>query len=70
MYANPELAGDNLKQLPMNLLDAIRNFENDTVLKAAMGNEFCDAYCKLKRNDWSKYTSSLSQWESDTTLDC
>jgi glutamine synthetase type III len=70
MYANPELAGDNLKQLPMNLLDAIRNYEKDSVLKTAMGNEFSDAYCKLKRNDWSKYASSLSQWERDTTLDC
>jgi glutamine synthetase len=70
MYANPELAGDNLKQLPMNLLDAIRNYENDSVLTASMGEEFSNAYCKLKRNDWSKYSSSLSQWERDTTLDC
>ena len=70
MYANPELAGNNLKQLPMNLLDAIRNYEKDSVLTAAMGEEFSSAYCKLKRNDWSKYSSSLSQWERDTTLDC
>ena len=70
MYANPELAGDNLKQLPMNLLDAIRNYEKNSVLVAAMGEEFSGSYCKLKRNDWSKYSSSLSQWERDTTLDC
>ncbi|MFK8078364.1 MAG: type III glutamate--ammonia ligase [Granulosicoccus sp.] len=70
MYANPELAGDNVKKLPLNLLDAIRNYEKDSVLQNAMGSEFSEAYCKLRRNDWSKYASSLTQWERDNTLDC
>jgi len=70
MYANPELAGDNAKRLPLNLLDAIRSYEKDSVINAAMGKEFSAAYCKLKRNDWNKYASSLTQWERDTTLDC
>ena len=70
MYAHPELAGDDVKNLPLNLLDAIRCYEKDTTLSKAMGSEFSQAYCKLKRNDWNKYSSSLSQWERDSTLDC
>ena len=70
MYANPELAGDNVKKLPLNLLDAIRNYEKDSVLQNAMGSEFSEAYCKLRRNDWNKYATSLTQWERDNTLDC
>lgn len=69
MYAQPELAA-NAKKLPLNLLDAIRSFENDTVLQASLGADFCDAYAKLKRQDWHKFSSSLTQWERDNTLDC
>lgn len=69
MYAHPEQAGD-VKKLPLNLLDAIRAFEEDTVLCDAMGNEFSSAYTRLKRLDWNKYSSSLTPWERDHTLDC
>ncbi|MFK7856637.1 MAG: type III glutamate--ammonia ligase [Granulosicoccus sp.] len=69
MYAQPELAG-NAKKLPLNLLDAIRCFENDKILQASLGADFCDAYTKLKRQDWHKFSSSLTQWERDNTLDC
>jgi glutamine synthetase type III len=69
MYAHPELAGD-AKKLPLNLLDAVRLFEMDTILQNALGSEFCAAYSKLKRQDWHKFSSSLTQWERDNTLDC
>lgn len=69
MYAHPELARE-AKKLPLNLLDAIRKFEQDTVLQKALGSEFCAAYSKLKRQDWNKFSSCLTQWERDNTLDC
>jgi len=69
MYANPEAAG-NVRQLPLNLLDSIRHFENDNYLTKTLGSEFSTAYCKLKRADWDKYSSSLTPWERETTLDC
>jgi len=40
------------------------------VLRAALGDEFTDAYIKLKTNDWDQYSQHLTQWERDTTLDC
>ncbi len=69
MYANPELAGER-KKLPLNLLDALRNFDADEALKDALGDEFSAAYIKLKMDDWNKYSRHLTQWERDNTLDC
>ncbi|WP_290999351.1 type III glutamate--ammonia ligase [Hyphomicrobium sp.] len=56
-------------KLPLNLLDALRNFDKDAELKAALGNEFADAYLKLKQNEWNSYASHFTQWELDNTLD-
>ena len=59
-----------VKKLPLYLIDAIRLFAKDKVLRSALGGEFCDAYIKLKTNDWDQYSNHLTQWERDTTLDC
>lgn len=56
-------------RLPLNLLDALRNFDGDESLKAALGNDFSAAYLKLKRQEWNSYASHLTQWERDHTLD-
>jgi glutamine synthetase type III len=56
-------------KLPLNLLDALRNFEKDGELKQALGDEFSAAYIKLKTSEWNGYTSHLTQWERDNTLD-
>ncbi len=59
-----------LKRLPLNLLDALRAFEKNQVLRHELGDEFCDAYLKLKHQEWSSYCASISAWERDNTLDC
>jgi glutamine synthetase type III len=56
-------------KLPLNLLDALRNFDKDTELKATLGNEFAAAYVKLKTDEWNSYASHFTQWERDNTLD-
>ena len=56
-------------KLPLNLLDALRNFDKDAGLKSALGEEFSKAYVKLKTNEWNSYTSHFTQWERDNTLD-
>ena len=58
------------KKLPLYLIDAIREFSKDRVLRTALGKEFCDAYIKLKTDDWNQYSHHLTQWERDNTLDC
>jgi len=56
-------------RLPLNMLDALREYDKDKGLKAAMGDEFSAAYLKLKRQEWNDFTSHFSQWEKDNTLD-
>ncbi len=56
-------------RLPLNLLDALRAFEQDEVLKAALGMEFSDAYIKLKHDEWNSYCGHFTAWERQMTLD-
>ncbi|MBB6468236.1 type III glutamate--ammonia ligase [Aminobacter carboxidus] len=56
-------------KLPLNLLDALRAYDEDSELKAAMGEEFSAAYVKLKHQEWNSYASHFTQWERDHTLD-
>ncbi|RMC32109.1 type III glutamate--ammonia ligase [Paracoccus alkanivorans] len=68
MYAEGYKVKDAPK-LPLNLLDAIRNYDADEELKVAMGEDFSAAYIKLKTKEWNSYCSHLSDWERDNTLD-
>jgi glutamine synthetase type III len=56
-------------KLPLNLLDALREFEKDKSLQAALGEEFSAAYLKLKYQEWNSFASHFTQWELDQTLD-
>ncbi|MEM9814277.1 MAG: type III glutamate--ammonia ligase, partial [Pseudomonadota bacterium] len=69
MYAEADKA-PNVRKLPLNLLDALRELERDTLFPKALGAEFVDAYLKLKMDDWTSYTRHLTDWERDRTLDC
>lgn len=60
---------ENVKKLPLNLLDALRAFEQSPILKEAFG-AFLPAYAKLKQEEWNAYSRHLTQWERDNTLDC
>lgn len=56
-------------KLPLNLLDALREYDKDKSLKAALGEEFSAAYLKLKHQEWTSYAAHFTQWERDNTLD-
>ncbi|MEM6480841.1 MAG: type III glutamate--ammonia ligase, partial [Pseudomonadota bacterium] len=56
-------------RLPLNMLDAIRAFDKDKTLKAAMGDKFSAAFIKLKSEEWNRFTAHFTQWERDNTLD-
>lgn len=58
------------KKLPSYLVDAIRLFEKDSILRDALGASFCDAYIKMKKSEWDDYSQSLTSWERRHTLDC
>ena len=57
------------KKLPLYLLDAIRLFDKDKPLKAAMGESFSNSYVKIKMEEWNLYSQQLSAWERAASLD-
>ncbi|TCL90112.1 gamma-glutamylmethylamide synthetase [Rhizobium sp. PP-WC-2G-219] len=59
----------NAPRLPLNLLDALRDYEKDDALQVAMGRDFSAAYLKLKHGEWTSYCSHFTDWERETTLD-
>ena len=68
MYAEGHTVKD-APRLPLNLLDALREYDGDTLLKGAMGTEFSKAYLKLKTDEWNAYAAHFTEWERQTTLD-
>jgi glutamine synthetase type III len=68
MYAEGHTV-QNAVRLPLNLLDALREYDKDEFLKQAMGTDFSTAYLKLKHAEWNAYASHFTEWERATTLD-
>jgi len=56
-------------KLPLNMLDALRAYNRDKELMAAMGEEFSNAYMKMKNQEWDDFCSHFSTWEKANTLD-
>jgi len=69
MYTQGDKA-KGAKKLPLNLLDAIRALQKNKTLRECLGDEFSDAYVKLKIDEWNKFTHHLTDWERKYTLDC
>jgi len=68
MYAEGHLVKD-APRLPLNLLDAIRAYEEDEGLQAMMGTSFSASYSKMKMQEWNSFVSHFSRWERENTLD-
>jgi glutamate---methylamine ligase len=68
MYTDGHLVQD-VKKLPLNLLDALRALEGSRLLSESLG-EYVPAYLKLKHQEWNDFSRHLTQWERETTLDC
>ena len=68
MYEDQD-AIKSAEKLPLNLLDAIRAFNDDKALKQSLGIEFSDAFIKLKMQEWESYVGHFSDWEKQNTLD-
>jgi glutamine synthetase len=60
----------NARQLPLNLLDALRNLKQSKVLSSAFNKDVIASYVKLKMEEWNEYNRHLSDWERQNTLDC
>jgi glutamine synthetase len=58
------------RELPHNLLDAVRAFRASSVFEHAFGDEFVTAYARQKLAEWQSFSGHLTGWERRTTLDC
>lgn len=56
-------------RLPLNMLDALREFDKDKTLKAALGEDVSAAFLKLKHQEWDRFTAHFTDWERANTLD-
>jgi len=56
-------------RLPLNLLDALRMFDENEVLKGKLGSEFSSAYLTVKHQEWNAHAAHISQWERVASLD-
>ena len=67
MYSAGPLEG--VTKLPAYLIDAIRLLDGSAGLRAAMGDEFIDAYVTIKQREWDDYARQITEWERAATLD-
>ena len=65
-----EQPNPDAKKLPVNLLDALRSLESNSVLSKYLGKSFIKSYLKLKYQQWQQYNNQVTQWEIDNTMDC
>ena len=56
-------------KLPLNMLDALREYKRDKELQAMMGQDFSDAYLKMRHQEWNSFTAHFTEWERTHTLD-
>jgi glutamine synthetase len=55
--------------LPQNLGEAIDDFEADTVLRRAIGDNLAQEFIRLKRMEWIEYSRHVSAWETRRYLE-
>ncbi len=69
LYATPiaELRARGLETLPSNLVEAIAELEQNSVLREAFGRgrdeDYLDYYCRVKRDEWRRYHEQVTPWE-------
>jgi glutamine synthetase len=59
----------HVKRLPLDLLDALRAYEANIVLRDAFGDDLVVAYLKLRHGECNSYARRLTEWKRRRTLD-
>jgi glutamine synthetase len=64
-----QLAEQNIRVLPQNLLEAITELERDEVVCGALGPGLSKEFIELKRMEWTEYARHVSDWETNRYLE-
>jgi glutamine synthetase len=62
-YSPAQLKQHGIDILPQNLNEAIRAFEDDSVIRDALGNSLSEEFIMLKDMEWVEYMRHVSDWE-------
>src|SRR5262249_45398371 len=67
LYEMPEaeLAARKIKFLPTTLSEALDAFEQDSVVRGALGETYAKEYVRVKREEWREYNQTVSDWERE-----
>ena len=63
-----EIKSRKLQFIPQSLPEALQALENDAVVQSALGPELVIEFLRVKRQEWVRYHSNVTQWEIDTYL--
>jgi len=58
-----EMDAAGVQRLPRNLDEATTLFEADDFLKSVTGEQMHASFCAYKRDEWERYSVSISEWE-------
>ena len=58
----------DIHSLPKTLYDALREFRKSDFAKSAVGEHVHEKYIAAKTEEWTEYTTRVSQWEIDKYL--
>lgn len=64
-WSPQQLKKAGVKLLPQSLTEALDAFEQDKVLRAALGEDLAAEFLSLKRMEWVEYSRHVSDWERD-----
>lgn len=59
---------NHIEKLPADLGEALRELEKDGLLVETLGTHIYEHYVKAKKIEWSRYKSTVHQWEIDEFL--
>lgn len=57
-----------IQALPMDLSEAVRELEQDSLLCEVLGNHISRKYAQAKRAEWNDYRKQVTAWELDNYL--
>ncbi|MBD3227289.1 MAG: type I glutamate--ammonia ligase [Candidatus Lokiarchaeota archaeon] len=65
-----EIKKFKIKQLPTNLMEALEEFENDSILYNGIGKDAADLFIDKKKKEWHKYMDDITDLDYRFYFNC
>ncbi|CAM5666712.1 Glutamine synthetase OS=Streptomyces alboniger OX=132473 GN=CP975_09880 PE=3 SV=1 [Streptomyces alboniger] len=62
-------SGKEVKKIPMNLGDALRALETDTVVREALPGDMYRVFHHYKNDEWERFCATVTEWDVKEYLD-